>query len=236
MWTIFFDIDGTLIRTGGAGLVSMLSVMKTNYGVDKLPQVPVHGRTDCGIWKDVFEHLQLPLPNELDPLIGDYCDVLKTTLNRERGTLLPGVVPLLQRLGQQNLEFSICLLTGNAELAARIKLDAFGLTDHFTIGCDKRLIGGFGDSTPCRNEVAGRAVKSATQNLTEFRRDRMWVIGDTVRDIECARSIGARVMAVETGGDSLENLLVHKPDEAVQDLSKTDEIVERLLAGQSSAG
>ena len=231
MWTIFFDIDGTLIRTGGAGLVSMLAVMNRRFQVDKLPQVPVHGRTDFGIWIDVFAHLQLPMPDDIQPLIEEYCNELESNLKANVGTLLPGVNRLLQQL-QHESDVAICLLTGNAQSAARIKLKAFGLAEHFLEAEDRhQFVGGFGDSTPCRNEVAEQAVVSASQHLNGFQKSRMWVIGDTVRDIECARAIGANVMAVETGGDTISELNASHPDCVLRDLSETEKIVKRLLAG-----
>lgn len=227
MWTIFFDIDGTLIRTGGAGLKAMSRVMHERCGVDKLPQVPVHGRTDCGIWRDVFLNLGMNPPNDLRPFIEEYCDQLKTTLNRNDGTELPGVRPLLMQL-QNRPDVVCCLLTGNARRAAHIKLETFELSQWFcSDGCE--LVGGFGDATACRNEVAKMAVDSARRCLPDFDLARAWVIGDTVRDIDCARSIGCKVLAVETGGSSMQQLIEGEPECAVNDLSRIDHVLEILF-------
>ena len=227
MWTIFFDIDGTLIRTGGAGLKAMSRVMSDKCGVDKLPQVTVHGRTDCGIWQDVFAELNMQPPVNLEALIDDYCDELQRALNRNEGTELPGVRPLLRELHGRG---DVCcyLLTGNARRAAEIKLAAFGLSEFF-VRADSELIGGFGDSTGCRNEVARLALESAHRYSDNFEIERAWVIGDTIRDVECARSIGSKVLAVQTGGDSRQTLLDSQPDLVVSDLSKVDEVLKMLL-------
>ena len=227
MWTIFFDIDGTLIRTGGAGLRAMSRVMSDKCGVDKLPQVPVHGRTDCGIWHDVFAGLGMQPPLNLEALIADYCDELRRTLSRDEGTELPGVRQLLEQLTNRG-DVNCCLLTGNARRAAEIKLAAFGLSEFF-VRADSDLIGGFGDATGCRNEVARLALESANCYSEGFAIDRAWVIGDTIRDVECARSIGSKVLAVQTGGDSHQVLIESQPDEVVSDLSNVDEILEMLL-------
>ena len=227
MWTIFFDIDGTLIRTGGAGLVSMTRVMLQRCGIDKLPQVTVHGRTDYGIWRDVFHELDLDQPKDLRPFIEDYCKELEATLDPEVGIELPGVRRLLEQLSDRD-DVACCLLTGNARSAARIKLDAFGLSTFF---CEDHsgFVGGFGDATGCRNEVAKHAVESAAESICDFDLQRAWVIGDTVRDVACARSIGSKVMAVQTGGDSREELLESGPEHVVNDMSKVDEILQLLL-------
>jgi len=228
MRTIFFDIDGTLIQTGGAGLKAMSQVMRTQFGVDKLPQVPVHGRTDFGIWRDVFLGLGLEPPNDFGLLIEEYCNHLAAALDGGETKELPGVRELLDQLAQRE-DVSCCLLTGNARRAARIKLETFGLEESFLMS-GSEFVGGFGDATDCRNHVAQQAVDSVRSQCSTFDVNRAWVIGDTVRDIDCARSIGAQVMAVETGGDSMESLLAGQPDLVVKDLSKVDEILQVLFA------
>ena len=232
MWTIFFDIDGTLLRTGGAGLVSMAKVMSQRFGVDQLPQVPVHGRTDRGIWQDVFAELQLELPEDLSVLIDEYCDELEVHLNASNGIELKGVRALLTALNERD-DVACCLLTGNAHRAAGIKLAAFGLTDYFlttdTESTGSELIGGFGDMTGCRNQVAKLAVASAATHLPDFDPECVWVIGDTVRDIQCARSIDAKVLAVQTGGDSMPDLLAAEPDVATSDLSDFEQAIKTLV-------
>ena len=215
----------------------MSKVMSRRFGADKLPQIPVHGRTDCGIWNDVFAELQIEMPDDLAALINEYCDELAVHLNADTGTELPGVRQLLEMLNQRD-DVACCLLTGNAHRAARIKLAAFGLTNYFLFAgtedpnseaVESKLIGGFGDTTACRNQVAKLAVASATTHVSGFDPERVWVIGDTIRDIECARSIGAKVLAVQTGGDSMPDLLAAEPDFAVSDLSNFEEAIKTLL-------
>ena len=97
IWTLLFDIDGTLMRTQGAGLRAIQVVMAANYGVHKLPSLKLHGCTDRGIWQEIFTKLEIPLPDQFDSLIVQYCETLQKTIRTVPGSLLPGVIPLLER-------------------------------------------------------------------------------------------------------------------------------------------
>ncbi len=223
MWTIFLDIDGTLVSTAGAGLKSIARVMSEEFGLLELPQVAVHGRTDYGIWIELFEKSGVQPPDDLSPLIQKYCDLLEVNLDQQTGHALPGVDDFLRAVSCRE-DVAVGLLTGNARQAAIIKLKRFGL--HSLV----EDFGGFGDDTGCRNEVARRARRSAEIHLERhFDPDRLWVLGDTIHDITCARAIGARVLAVETGGQSREQLNDAQPDLLFADLSDTGRIVDYLF-------
>ena len=184
MWTILFDIDGTLIRSGGAGLQAIEKVMRRRFGIVELPRVEVHGCTDRGIWGSLFSKLNLAFPANFEDLIDEYCELLEPALQQTGGEILPGVRGFLEGLNADN-DIAIGLLTGNAERAARIKMKHFGLSDFV------REFGGF-------------------------------VIGDTVRDIECARFVNAKAFAVATGGHSLSKLEAAGPDLIVKDFTKME--------------
>jgi len=107
----------------------------------------------------------------------------------------------------------IGLLTGNIRLGAELKLRRFGLWERFHMG-------GFGDDHEDRNQIAAIARSRGCQVLgQDLRGEEIVVVGDTPHDVRCGRSIGARVLAVATGGSRFEELQPHRPDWLVPDLT-----------------
>ncbi|MCU0704890.1 MAG: haloacid dehalogenase-like hydrolase [Fimbriiglobus sp.] len=213
MLTLLFDIDGTLIRTHGAGKAAMETALRSAFGVaDINDSVPYSGRTDRAIGRDLLavhgvevteanvtrltETYLVELPHQLAKLGGEVCrgvrEVIAATHNR------PDVL-----LG---------LLTGNVRRGAATKLSHFGLWDFFTVG-------GFGDHHFDRDDVARSAVQSAERHLGRpIDPNQVWVIGDTPLDISCARAVGAKAVAVATGWHSHAELLAHNADLLLHDL------------------
>lgn len=219
IWTLLLDIDGTLMRTQGAGLRAICAVMEERYGVKQLPEIQVHGRTDHGIWYEIFEKLGIAIPDSLEELIDDYCLRLERELNDAPGVLLPGVIELLKRL-KDDPNVAVGILTGNARRAAEIKLRRFQLEGFI------EPFGGFGDRYSDRNDVAMAALDSAGTYLgAKFSPSRCVVIGDTTNDIRCARSIGAKVIAVCTGGQDRISLSASQPDLVLDDLSQHENVI-----------
>jgi phosphoglycolate phosphatase-like HAD superfamily hydrolase len=199
MLTLLFDIDGTMVRAGGAGLMAMRQAIEELHGITDMPSVTVHGRTDHGIVEDIFGRLSIDVEPARATFVKRYCELLVQTLPQCSGRVLPNVVPLLDHMKKQG-DVSLGLLTGNARRASDAKLDHFGLNHYFAYG-------GFGDDHSNRNDVAAVAKRAAADHLGDrFQEDQLWVIGDTVNDITCARSIGAKVIAVETGGGTRDEL------------------------------
>ena len=205
MLTLLFDIDGTMIRAGGAGLMAMRQAMSELHGIEEMPSVTVHGRTDHGIVSDIYRDLPIDVEAAREAFTDRYCELLIEMLPKCDGHVLPNVVELLDFLVQRD-DVSLGLLTGNANRASDAKLKHFKLDHYFRFG-------GFGDRHSQRNDVAALATQAAADHLQDrFRSDNVWVIGDTVNDITCARSVGARVIAVETGGGQWEDLAAAQPD------------------------
>ena len=222
MLTLLFDIDGTLVRAGGAGLMAMKQAMKDLHDIDQLPDVTVHGRTDHSIVSDLFAPLPIEVDQARDAFTNRYCELLQQTLPKCDGHVLPNVVELLEYLSRRE-DVSLGLLTGNMKRASDAKMDYFKLNHHFAYG-------GFGDAHPHRNDVARIAKEAAANHLGDrFIEGNVWVIGDTVNDITCARSIGAKVVAVETGGGSRAELVASDPDLIYQTLPEPSSFLERLL-------
>ena len=221
MHTILFDIDGTLLRCGGAGLTAIGQVMDQLFGVKQLGKVTVHGRTDQGILNDLFEEASLVFDDHRDEFNPRYWTKLTQTLGESPSYLLPGVTALLEQLASRD-DVALGVLTGNAERAAEVKLRHFKL-DHFF------HFGGFGDLHSDRNDVARLALASARDFLGgRFDPSRLWVVGDTVNDIVCARAIGAKVVAVETGGACRSELEAAEPDSVLESLDDRIAFYEAL--------
>ncbi len=221
MITVLFDIDGTLIRSGGAGLKAIEQAMQEMFGIDSISKVKVHGRTDNGILSDLFAAESLSFDNHREEFSRRYWELLPEALQCGKGKSLPGVRTLLERISKLD-HVATGILTGNAQRAAEIKLRHFELDGYFKFG-------GYGDLYSCRNEVAALARAAAEQHLNEqFDSNKLWVVGDTVNDIKCARSIGSRVIAVETGGCAPEELDQEKPDYQFADLSNVEPFLEAI--------
>ena len=145
---------------------------------------------------------------------------LPQSLKDRNARLLPGVETLLEHLASlENVELG--LLTGNLKEAAQIKLQNVGIDHYFSFG-------GYGDSHADRNDVAVAAVENARDTIASFSSDHVWVIGDTANDIRCARHVGAKVLAVETGGVSAESLRAADPDLQMRDLAAPQDWISKL--------
>lgn len=214
MRVILFDIDGTLVRTGGAGKAAMETALTTAFGVrDIRDVVPYSGRTDRAIARDLLA------VHDLDPsaanearLRAAYLAELPATLARTPGLICPGVKDLVETLaGEPGVVLG--LLTGNVRAGAATKLGHYGLWDFFTCG-------GFGDEHYDRDDVARSALASARAAAGRDIDPRsVWVIGDTPLDVSCARAIGANAVAVATGWHPLDELTACAPDHIFADLS-----------------
>jgi len=211
---ILFDIDGTLVRTGGAGVRAFAKTFTTEFNaVEGVERLNFAGRTDTSLVREFFSLYQIePTPRNFERFFERYVFWLDHLLRDSKTEVCPGVWKLihaLERLPQAPL---LGLLTGNIRLGAEIKLRHFNLWDAFQTGA-------FGDDHEERDQIAAVAHQRGSQILgTKLRGDEVVVIGDTPLDIRCARAIGARALAVATGGAKLNELKQHQPDWALADL------------------
>jgi phosphoglycolate phosphatase-like HAD superfamily hydrolase len=225
---LLFDIDGTLLLTGGAGRRAIQIAMREAFGIAEAADVPIHGSTDRGIARDLFQaHDLVDDAPAWERFRDAYLVQLRSILTTCDPTALAGVPALLERLVDRE-GYGLGLLTGNVRQGARLKLDRYELT-HFFDRHQAEIWGGFGDEHPERNDVARAAHAGLCRQFGHSDcDDRVWVIGDTPNDIRCARAIGARVIAVATGATPLEELARLRPDAALPSLSDADAIL-RLL-------
>jgi phosphoglycolate phosphatase-like HAD superfamily hydrolase len=222
MHVLLFDIDGTLVSSGGAGKAAIEDALAAEFGVVVHAQVSYSGRTDRAISGDLLRlHGVEDSATNWQRLMKAYLQRLPATLASHRGQVLPGIAALLEHLSNRE-GVALGLLTGNVREGARLKLGHFGLFHHFAFG-------GFGDEHTDRDEVARSALAAAHGHLNgTVVPERIWVIGDTPLDVRCARAIGARAAAVATGWHSPAELEAARPDLLLSDLSDAAPLLERL--------
>jgi phosphoglycolate phosphatase len=213
MRLILFDIDGTLIDTGGAGVRALNAAFLELFSIENgFEGIAMAGRTDAVIIKDGLLKHGISTDGNVARMIEIYLDHLRREIKNDRKRLKPGILETLGLL--QTLEDTgLGLLTGNLETGARIKLEPFGLNEFFASGA-------FGSDDEDRNNLLPVA-------LERYRRlagrtiapERCIVVGDTPRDIKCAHVHGARCFAVATGPYSSEALRGAGADYVADDLS-----------------
>jgi len=222
MHVLLFDIDGTLVRTGGAGKLAMEAALCEEFGLELVAEeVPYSGRTDLAIGRDLLTaHGIAPTPANRAKLTEGYLARLPAALASRPGTVCPGVGELLAGL-RPRADVLLGLLTGNIRRGAERKLGHFGLWHHFTVG-------GFGDDHDDRDDVARTALKAIETHVGgAVKPADVWVIGDTPLDVQCARAIGANAVTVATGWHPHDELCACNPDVALTDLSDPGELLRR---------
>jgi phosphoglycolate phosphatase-like HAD superfamily hydrolase len=208
-------VDGTLIYTGGAGVQAFARAFAMAF---KIPngtgRLKFSGGTDSGLVRELFQQHQIePSVENFRTFFDCYTFWLDYLLPEMRGGVFPGVWEFIRQLRALPEPPAIGLLTGNTRLGAEIKLRHFELWELFQTGA-------FGDDHEDRNQIAALAKARGRRLLNDdLRGEQILVIGDTPRDIECARAIGARVLAVATGGAKVAELEMHRPDWLVKDLT-----------------
>jgi phosphoglycolate phosphatase-like HAD superfamily hydrolase len=224
---VLFDIDGTLIRTGGAGVKAFAKVFSSEFNAsDGFERLKFAGRTDLSLVREFFSLHQIPPTAEnFQRFFDRYVFWLDHILLQSRSVVCPGAwefIRGLQALPQPPL---LGLLTGNIRLGAEIKLRHLDLWDVFATGA-------FGDDHEERAHIAAAARRRGSRILgNDLAGGEVLVIGDTPLDIRCARAIDARCLAVATGGHPLAELELHQPDWAVNDLREitADEVMGELF-------
>jgi phosphoglycolate phosphatase len=225
---LLFDIDGTLVLTGRAGLRAMVRTFEAEFGVaDAFRDVSMGGRTDSWLLSQAMAKCGIEdTPERHSRFRASYVPRLAEEIAHPgTGTkgVMPGVRALLDALGDHS-HLHLALLTGNYRDAAEIKLRHFGLWGYFPFGV-------FSDDSADRNALVPMARDRAReQGVPDRACARVVVIGDTPHDIACAAIAGAMSVAVATGGHSRDELARAGADVALDDLSDTKAVLELLLA------
>lgn len=224
---ILFDIDLTLIHTGGAGRKAMATAFQRLFGIqDPTRGILFEGRTDHAIFMEAIA-LNALADGDLDAVyrrtIEAYLEELPRSIRANGGgRVLPGVPSLLDELDRRGVAYG--LATGNLRRGAAIKLGHYGLWERFAAG-------GFGEDSPVRADVVRRAIEElASATGLDPDPENTIVVGDTPLDIEAAHLAGAVALGVGTGSHGVEQLRASGADHALSNLADTDRVLAILLA------
>jgi phosphoglycolate phosphatase len=209
---MLFDVDGTLILSGGAGIRAMNLAFAELFGVESgLADVEVAGRIDTAILRAALAKHDIAcdsFPDVVEEFRDVYCRHLAQTLVESKdGRALPGVRELLVAL-RATPDVRLSLATGNFRRGAELKLSYYGLWQYFDGGV-------FGEDS----EDRARLIAVAKHNLLPDEGGTVYVVGDTVHDIEAARANDAIAVAVASGFTSEEALRAAGPDFLFPDLA-----------------
>lgn len=227
MKLVLFDVDGTLLTASGAGRRALDRALRDVYGTaGPIDAYDFRGGTDPQIIRDLLTHAGMGeeaiAAGEL-AVYRRYEALLEAEIGDGRGvSLYPGVRELVETLAARD-DVVVGLLTGNIEVGARIKLRPTGLWPHFRLGA-------YGSDDADRTRLPRVAARRAEQLVGRvFRGPDTVIIGDTPRDIGCARAFGATAIAVATGWHSLEDLAAHRPDHVFVDFSDREPALAAML-------
>lgn len=229
MKILLFDVDGTLVRAGGAGRDALNQACEELYGFKRVcDRLDLRGRSDLKNFRLAYRFCRgrEAAPGELKTLVARYLKALphyvKLAFRERRYVVPPGIKTLLRRLSRTK-GILLGLGTGNLETGARIKLEPGGLNGYFRFG-------GFGSDSIDRPTLLRKAVERAT-GLTGTRGKaprrgglngrEVFVIGDTPLDVEAGRKNGYRTIAVGTGFCTMRELCAAKPDHLAKDFKDT---------------
>jgi phosphoglycolate phosphatase-like HAD superfamily hydrolase len=208
MIVVFWDIDGTLLTTGRAGIFAWEDACRevTGHEID-FQALKTDGLTDHQVAAAILAHAGVPADEDtLVRLVTIYETRLPGRLPMRQGRVLDGVTGILQYFRQSRPDIHSMLLTGNTAAGARAKLTHYGLDEFFEGGS-------FSSDSGPRAGIAARALSAVRARFpqTAIHPDHVFVVGDTPHDIHCARAIGARSVAVASGVYTGEQLAAHDP-------------------------
>jgi len=222
---ILFDIDGTLITAGGAGSRSLDRAFHALFGIESaFKNITMAGKTDIQIIKEgLGVHGLSNTDGNVVRLEEMYLHFLREEINNPLKRLKPGIKEILAQLREMNVPLG--LLTGNLEGGARIKLGSFGLNEYFPDGA-------FGSDHEDRDELLPIAIEKFSRRGLSFTAKDCIVVGDTPRDVRCARVHGAISIAVATGPYSKQDLLKTGADIVFDSLAETESRDNFIMRGR----
>ena len=218
MKLLLFDIDQTLVNTGGAGLRALDRACQKLFRIDHAMEgVSPHGKTDPAIVREILRvrlGSSTPSDGEIKSVLEAYVTYLEDEVRLSPAyRVLPGIIPLLNDLVARK-DAVLGLATGNIENGGRIKLRRGDLNRYFDFG-------GFGSDSEDRTELVRRAAqKAADRNGAAFAPENIFVIGDTPLDVDAGMRAGFKTVGVATGSYSVEKLLAAGATLAVPDLEQ----------------
>jgi len=225
MKVLLFDIDGTLVLSGGAGMRAMNQAFEELYGVPSvLDGISLSGRTDSLIIQDAFDKAEIDMRDaDLEHYKKRYFELIPAEMQMD-GTskrMMPGIEQIIPELAARE-HITLGLLTGNWETSGRVKIDYFGLDQYFAFGA-------FADDSSHRPDLVPIAMQRYTAHTGRSVEPKdVYVIGDTPHDVTCAKPSGAVSVAVAAASHSMETLKTYEPDFLFADLSDIEKVLEVL--------
>ncbi|MBG0770437.1 MAG: HAD hydrolase-like protein [Anaerolineaceae bacterium] len=223
---LLFDIDGTLLNPAKEGRVCLSRALTEVFGTTgPIDDFPMAGKTDWQIVTELMTEAGLPadqIDTGREAAFDAYARAVAEAAPTLQMLLLPGVESLLAALSGEP-DFALGLVTGNVRDSVPYKLRAVGIDPAlFTFGA-------YGSERPHRNDLPGLAISRCEEQWGQpVDRAKVLVIGDTFRDIECARHAGVKVLTVATGHTSAAELAEHQPDYVLEDLTDTEAVLKIL--------
>lgn len=204
---ICWDIDGTLLTTGKAGIFAYEeAVLELHQIKVNLWDLETAGLIDPEIARAILELINIsPSDRAVEELLREYGKRLSSCLHRKKGKVMDGVVYFLEKTKARN-DISNMLLTGNILEGAYAKLKYYGIFDYF------HGIGAFSDGMRSRADIAKKALEIAKEKFKVIGPEAIYIIGDTPYDILCGKEIRAKTIAVASGKYSTEDLKKYNPD------------------------
>ncbi len=225
---LFWDIDGTLLRTGRAGVLAWEGAAREVGGQDvDFSELHTAGLTDFQIGVQILEHMHVDRDDDtLARLVRCYEELLPVVLPKRQGRVLDNVREILEFLPVSCPDVVSYLLTGNTRDGAQAKLTHYDLQTYFTEGA-------FARDASERSTIA-EAVLEMARRTHGVGKDDVLVIGDTPRDIQCADAIGARTLAVATGDYTVSELAGHSPWKVIERLPDPEGFLELIRATEAT--
>ena len=226
---MLWDVDGTLLRTNG--VAQRAFDVAAEHVLGRPPgrhEVRMSGKTDPLIALEILlfaglseEEARETLPRVVERLEAELAGA--RALVREQGYVMPGVETILAELhGDPKVVQSV--LTGNTASNAAVKLEAFALDRWIDVD-----VGAFGSDDSDREQLVPIALDRVRRlRGLDLGPGQVWVVGDTPRDLACARAGGARCLLVATGRFAIEELEEAGPDELLPDLTDTEAVLGLL--------
>jgi len=233
---ILWDIDGTLVTTGAVGRFALEEGARRASGLSEVPEVAMGGKTDPQILSEMLVAAGLAageIGQVLPAALEEAEHVLLAEADRMRsgGTVHPGVRELLDALARTG-EVRQTLLTGNIAPNAELKVAAFGLESYFDFA-----VGAYGDDHHDRDCLVPISLERVRELRGEqYSADEVWVIGDTARDLSCAKAAGVRCLVVGTGRDGFDAVRHLEADAVVENLADTEGVLAVLFDGAPVPG
>ncbi len=220
MKVLLFDIDGTLIRGGGAGRKALNKAAFRLYGVkNACSELSLAGRTDLFNFGQTYRFAtgKKPTPRAVERLHQEYLKILpyyvRSAIRTKTYHIPPGLKSLLKHLSRDK-RVLLGLGTGNMEKGARIKLEPSGFNAYF-------LFGGYGSDAFHRHQLLKKGVARAKKLAhASFTAKDVFVIGDTPFDVSAGKKAGYKTIAVATGYSAWKELVAAKPDHLAKDFRK----------------